>query len=132
MRRLTASQIKPKRLQMAKEQGNVSPITGLPLTDPVLDHDHGTGDIRAVLNRWENSVLGRLENWASRLGGGVDRIVFLRGVADYLEFHEKYPSGVKHNTYKTEDEKRLARNKKARVRRAAKKESSDATENSDA
>lgn len=127
MRRLTASALKPKRLSMAKEQNGVSPITGLPLTDPVLDHDHKTGDIRAVLNRWENSVLGRLENWSARIGGNIDQVVFLRGVADYLEHHQKYPTGVKHPTFKTEDEKRLARNKKARVRRATKKETSDAT-----
>jgi hypothetical protein len=125
VKRLTASQIKPKRLKMAKDQGGVSPITGRPLTDPVLDHDHKTGDIRAVLNRWENSILGRLENWANRQSE-MDPIAFIAGVARYLEFHQKYPSDVKHNTFKTEDEKRLARNKRARVRRKTKK-ADDAT-----
>lgn len=122
MKRLTASSLKPKRLQMAKEQSGLSALTGRPLIDPVLDHDHTTGDIRAVLNRWENSVLGRLENWSARLGKDVDPILFLRQVAAYLEFHQAHPSGVKHSTYRTDEEKRLARNKKARTRRAAKKE----------
>lgn len=124
MKRLTASMLKPKRAQMMKEQGGVSPITGLPITDPVLDHCHKTGNLRAVLNRWENAVLGRLENWSARLGGGVDPIKFLRGVADYMEFHQKYPTGVLHPTHKTEAEKRDLRNKRAReARRKANKES---------
>ncbi|OZI20070.1 hypothetical protein CAL26_21180 [Bordetella genomosp. 9] len=123
--------LKPKRAQMLKEQGGVSPITGLEITDPVLDHCHTTGNIRAVLNRWENAVLGRLENWASRLGKGIDPIRFLRGVADYLEFHRTYPTGILHPTHRTESEKRELRNKRAResrrkanieARRAAAKE----------
>ncbi|WP_331694592.1 endonuclease domain-containing protein [Pandoraea sputorum] len=109
--------LKPQRTKMLREQNNTSPITGLQITDPVLDHCHKTGCIRAVLNRWENAVLGRLENWASRLGGGVDPIRFLRGVADYLEFHQQFPSNVLHPTYKTEDQKRDLRNKKAREAR---------------
>lgn len=117
MKRLTASMLKPKRAQMLKEQGGISPITGLAVTDPVLDHCHKTGNIRAVLNRWENAVLGRLENWAARLGGGVDPIKFLRAVADYLEHHAKYPVGILHPTHRTEEEKRQLRNKRARESR---------------
>jgi len=108
---------------MLKEQGGVSPITKLPVTDPVLDHCHKTGYLRAVLNRWENAVLGRIENWAARLGGGVDPIAFLRAVADYLEHHQKYPTGIYHPTHRTEAEKKELRNKRARdARRKANKE----------
>ncbi len=114
--------LKPQRSKMLREQSNRSPITGLEITDPVLDHDHQTGDIRAVLNRWENSVLGRLENWSRRIGRGVDPIQFLRGVADYIEHHKTYPSGIKYPTYKTEAEKRDARNKKAREARRKQKD----------
>ena len=115
---MTVSMLKPARLRQLAAQGGKSPITGLPITDPVYDHDHKTGILRAVLNRWENSILGRLENWANRLGGGVDPIQFLRGVADYIEFHQKYPSGVLHPTFKTDSEKRDLRNKRARQARS--------------
>lgn len=108
---------------MLKEQGGIDPITKLQITDPVLDHDHGSGDVRAVLQRWNNGVLGKIENWASRAGAGLDPIVYLKSVVAYLEFHQAYPSGLKYPTFKTEDEKRLARNKAARVRRKTKKES---------
>lgn len=111
---------------MAAEQKGICPITGQPLGDDVvLDHCHSTGMVRAVLPRWTNAVLGRLENWSNRLGGGVDPIKFLRGVADYIEFHQQYPSGVLHPTHKTEAEKRDLRNKRAReARRKSKKEGS--------
>lgn len=122
MRRLTTSMLKPARLKQLATQGGKSPITGLPITDAVYDHCHRTGNCRAVLNRWENAVLGRLENWSARLGNGVDPIKFLRGVADYMEFHQQYPSGVLHPTHKTEVEKRDLRNKRARdARRKANK-----------
>ncbi|KDD18703.1 hypothetical protein L522_4177 [Bordetella bronchiseptica MBORD707] len=58
-----------------------------------------------------------MENWAARLGGGVDPIKFLRAVADYLEHHVKFPSGVFHPTHRTEAEKRELRNKRARESR---------------
>ncbi|WP_397473765.1 endonuclease domain-containing protein [Pusillimonas sp.] len=115
--------LKAARLKQLALQGGKSPITGLPITDPVYDHCHKTGMLRAVLNRWENSILGRLENWANRLGGGVDPIAFLRGVADYIEFHQKYPSNILHPTYKTEAEKRDLRNKRAREARRKARES---------
>lgn len=105
---------------MLAEQKNISPLTGnkIDKDSAVLDHCHATGGIRAVLNRWENSVLGRLENWANRVGHGTDPVIFLRQCADYIEHHRDYPSNVLHPTYKTEDEKRLARNAKARKARA--------------
>lgn len=109
---------------MTKEQGNKSPLTDQEITDPVLDHDHDTGSVRAVLNRWENAVLGRLENWSARIGKGVDPIAFLRKCADYIEFHKQFPADTKYPTYRTEAEKRDLRNKKARQARAKKRKES--------
>lgn len=115
-------------MKMQREQNNSSPITGLPITDPVLDHDHETGSVRAVLNRWENSVLGRLENWAQRIGKGVDPITFMRKCADYIEFHKKFPADLKYPTFKTESEKRDLRNKKAREARAKARKEANANQ----
>ncbi|AUG85417.1 DNA endonuclease VII [Ralstonia phage RsoP1IDN] len=106
---------------MLAEQRGKSPITGREITDAVLDHCHRTGHVRGVLQRWENAVLGRLENWAGRLGGDppVSDIEFLRGVADYLERTRANPTGVLYPTFKTEAEKHQARLLKARKQRAA-------------
>jgi hypothetical protein len=109
----------PFRTKMLAAQRGIDPITGRQITDPVLDHCHKTGHVRAVLQRWTNGVFGRLENWASRLGGEMDPVVFLRASADYIETHRTTPSGVLYPTHKTEAEKRDARNAKARKDRAA-------------
>lgn len=89
--------------------------------DPVLDHDHSTGAIRGVLHRGCNSLLGKVENNAPRYG--VRNIpAFAQGVGPYLLMHMTNITGMIHPTHKTPDEKRLARNAKARKTRASKKE----------
>lgn len=95
--------------------------------DTVVDHDHATGDVRAVLCRWCNACLGKIENWSNRIGRGVDGKEFLRNTLEYLAFHEANPSGTKYPTYKTEREKQDLRNKRARIaRRKAKTSASGA------
>lgn len=119
--RLTKAALGPKTKQMLAEQRGLSPITGRPITDAVMDHCHKTGHCRGVLQRWENAVLGRLENWAGRLGGDppVSDVEFLRGVADYLERTRANPSGVLYPTFKTPAEKKAATLERARKARVA-------------
>ncbi|WWO60296.1 recombination endonuclease VII [Xanthomonas phage SB4] len=90
--------------------------------DPVLDHDHSTGAVRGVLHRGCNSGLGVVENGAKRFGFLPVLIQFCMGLGSYLRLHEENRTGFLHPTHKTEDEKRLLRNKRARVARAKKKE----------
>lgn len=118
-KRLTNTMVGPMRLRMLAAQKGIDPITKKPITDPVLDHCHKTGHVRAVLQRWTNGVFGRLENWASRLGGDTDPVQFLRASADYIEFHRDNPGEWLYPTHKTEAEKRDARNAKVRKARAA-------------
>jgi hypothetical protein len=97
--------------------------------DVVVDHCHKSGMVRAVLPRWVNACLGKVENWAGRVGNGIDPVEFLRGCADYIDFHRTYPSGTYYPTHKTEAEKRELRNKRARqARRKANKEARQANE----
>ncbi|QVE65534.1 DNA endonuclease VII [Ralstonia phage vB_RsoP_BMB50] len=119
--RLTKAALGPKTKQMLAMQKGLSPITGRPITDAVMDHCHKTGDCRGVLQRWENAVLGRLENWASRLGGDppIGDVEFLRGVADYLERTRANPTGVIYPTHRTPAEKKQASLEKARKARVA-------------
>jgi hypothetical protein len=90
--------------------------------DIVADHCHKSGMMRATLPRWVNAVLGRVENWAGRVGGGTPAPLFLRKCADYIEYYELNPSFVFHPLHKTPEEKKEAAKKRAAVRRKAKKE----------
>lgn len=91
----------------------------LPLTKPVLDHDHASGAVRATLHNGCNAVLGKIEN-SYRRYGVVNLAAFVNGVAKYLQIHSTNQTGYIHPTHRTEDEKRERRNKLARERRATK------------
>lgn len=111
------------RAQQMAEQGGKCPVSGWYLTeaDAVADHCHRTGMHRATLHSWANSRLGKIENAARSMGRDVHIPTFLRACADYIEHHDSHPSFLFHHTFKTPDEKREHRNKKARQRRAAAK-----------
>lgn len=124
-RRLKASEVATVRARIAAEQGGRCKLCqgklGLkaPL-DPVCDHDHSTGAIRGVLHRGCNSLLGKVENNAGRYGV-YSLFAFCHGLAPYLQAHGTNITGLVHPTFKTADEKRLARNARARKTRAATK-----------
>lgn len=93
-------------------------------SEAVLDHDHATGAVRGVLHRGCNSLLGKVENNYKRYG--VRHLAaFLAGVATYLQTHLTNQTGLTHPTFKTDEEKRLARNEKARQARKRAKDSTD-------
>lgn len=120
--RLTNSQIKEVRERQIIQQGGKCQLCGLPgvIKDPVLDHCHTTGAVRGTLHRSCNSLLGKVENNASRFGV-KDLAAFCHGTARYIQIHKTNITGLIHPTHKTDDEKRLARNKKAVVKRATAK-----------
>lgn len=74
-----------------------------------------------MLHSWANSTLGRIENWARRIGGGLAPADFLRRCAAYIEWHERNPSFLLHHTYKTPEERKEATKLRAKKRAAAKK-----------
>lgn len=87
---------------------------------PRLDHCHTTGAVRGTLCNGCNALLGKIENNAPRFG--VRNLsAFLHGTAAYLQRHTTNITGLIHPLHKTADEKRLAANTKARVKRAAAK-----------
>jgi len=90
--------------------------------DPCLDHDHGTGYLRDVLCRNCNGIEGKVFNLARRAKYGLTEREWLQNLVKYWERHETpQHGGILHHTHKTEEEKRLARNAKARRKRAAAK-----------
>ena len=122
MRKLKASEIAAVRTTMLANQGGRCALCKLPVpaTEPVLDHNHSTGLVRGVLHRGCNSLLGKVENNYRRYG--VRSLeAFLAGTANYLGLHITDRTGLIHPTHKSEEEKRVARNAKARKARATKK-----------
>lgn len=124
--RLSASQVKTQRELMAEQQGHLCLLCcdHFSASDPpVLDHCHKTGHVRGVLHRGCNAMLGHIENNTARnnLHGG--RLFnMLERVRAYVT--AVYTHNPLHPTYRTEDEKRLRRNKRAKVARAKKKDTS--------
>lgn len=121
-RRLKTTEVAPARDILVKQQGRVCPLcqgkfgTG---KDPVLDHDHKTGFVRDALCRNCNGIEGKIYNLANRAKGKLTVEQWMANLHAYWERHKQpQHGGVLHPTHKTEAEKRLARNKKARERRA--------------
>ena len=119
MHRLKQSEIAVVRERLANAQNGRCELCKLPLTKPVLDHDHVTGAVRGTLHNGCNALLGKLENNYKRYGV-VSLPAFANGVAAYLQRHMTNQTGWLHPTYRTEDEKRIRRNTKARTARARK------------
>lgn len=121
--RLKTTQLKAWREAQWEAQGRRCALTGYPLAlaDAVADHDHETGHVRGVIHRGVNSLLGKLENGYRRYGVSRPMMYALgTGLRSYLE--QDHTVNPIYPTHKTEDEKRLVRNAKARAARAKKKE----------
>lgn len=85
-----------------EQQDRIDPITGLeiPKNQIVLDHDHDTMFVRAVLHRQTNAVAGKAERfWDRYLAWWYTGTLqdFLRGCADYLD--RKHPQEYYHPSW---------------------------------
>ena len=124
MKRLTTAQLSPARAKLLSEQKHICPLCQGSMKagqkKPALDHDHQTGYIRDVLCLNCNQFEGKTFNGARRSKNKLTEIEWLRNLLEYWERHETpQHGGVFHPTHKTEEEKRLAKNAKARKKRAA-------------
>lgn len=126
LNRVMASKIAPYRTFLLKKQDNLCKLCGYEIDTkssdgPVLDHDHKTGLVRAVLHRFCNSMLGKVENHLVRTKMPLDHLFsFAPGIHEYMT--TDYSENPYHPKYRTEDEKKARRSKKAKDRRKKKKE----------
>ena len=92
---------------------------------PCLDHDHDHGAVRGVLCNTCNTGEGKIRTAAMRYGMGKENYIdWIIKLAKYYHTRARKPVlPYIHPEHKTEDEKRLERNAKARKARAKKKES---------
>lgn len=124
MQKLARSQLNAYKLALVKAQYWVCPVSQKRfdpdnLKDAVVDHDHCTGEIRGVLHRSANAVEGKVFGAVGRWGGvGMqyhEVLPYLKRLIAYLEGPGK---GVIYPLHKTDDEKRVTRNAKAKEARA--------------
>lgn len=107
---------------MLEAQGNVCAICkqSCSVDEAVLDHCHKGGQIRAVLHRGCNSLLGKAESNAPRYGLKLERLIaFLAGSSTYIDVHRENLTGLVHPSYHTAEEKaerRKIKAKKARLK----------------
>lgn len=132
MRKVTRAQLRTITMKLAREQGGNCLLCGKPLDfsikgakgdSVVCDHDHITGRIRGALHRSCNGGEGKVASACGRwivgsMGNTAAIASALRRMAEYLE---REATDYIYPTHKTEEEKRLAANAKARRQRAVKK-----------
>lgn len=124
IRKLRASETASVLKQMVAKQGGVCAICKKGFTKAdgaVLDHCHKTGFIRGALHRSCNGGEGKVRVKAQWSHKGVTADEFLIGLGQYLAVHQKPRYPLIYHSHQTEDEKRLAKNAKARRKRAAAK-----------
>lgn len=122
MTRLTAKGLKEWRESRLAANGGRCALCRGPCVSPVADHDHNTGELRDTICRSCNSGLGAVERAQVRFGIR-NLAAFLHGTVTYLQKHSQPQHGLQYPTHRTDEEKRIARNAKARKARATKKES---------
>lgn len=132
LRKVTRAQLRTITMKLAKEQGGNCLLCGKPLDfsikgakgdSVVCDHDHNNGRIRGALHRSCNGGEGKVASACGRwivgsMGSSAAIANALRNMADYLD---REPTNYIYPTHKTEEEKRLAANAKARKQRAVKR-----------
>jgi hypothetical protein len=101
-----------------KNQPSVCPILKRKTNDWVVDHDHITGEIRGVISREANSLIGKIENtYKSLCKGSPEELPgVLENINSYLMQDH---SGLLHPTGLTQLTKRFERNLKADDQRFA-------------
>jgi len=129
--KLKQTEVAAVRMQIQVAQGNKCPLCNanfgdaklvgkklVPKYTPVLDHNHDNGALRGVLCNNCNGMEGKIKNRVRRAKRDLSDTEWLSNLLAYWKLHETPRSHLIYPTHKTEDEKRLARNKKARLRRA--------------
>lgn len=122
-KRLKAKDLPAVRDELSKEQGNKCALCGIDLAGVTacLDHNHKTGAVRSVLCLNCNGIEGRIFNLARRAKRNMTESGFVGRLLDYWRNDMISVPRWLHPNHRTDEEKRIARNKKARLRRLRKK-----------
>jgi len=119
--KLKTTQLAGVLKQLVAKQGGKCAICKHPFTlrdYAVADHCHTKGFIRGALHNSCNGIEGRIKALAQRGHTGISSEKYVIGLGAYLAAHVVPQYQYIHPSHKSEDDKRLARNKKARLTRA--------------
>ncbi len=121
MKRLKTSEVALVRTKLLINQGRKCALCGqtMKASDACLDHDHVSGAIRAVLCRNCNRGEGKVRTVTNMCKRSGSQLEWLTSLVEYLTKHQEPQTPFMHPTFKTDEEKRLARNKRARTRRVS-------------
>ena len=109
-----------RNLQLDLQQGRCCLCDDVIDGDAVLDHDHDTGEIRGVLHRGCNALLGKIENNMTRNRVNMGRLAaFSNNLIDYLTADPC--SELLHPTFLTPEERRMKAYKKKKKKAPGKK-----------
>lgn len=127
-RKLTRSQVKPVREALMAAQGYKCLLCGVdlktmtvkknkrvPAYDNVLDHCHTHGHVRGILCRNCNGQEGAIMQRATRCKRDRTALEWLEDLVVYLKKHEEPQTEFIHPEHKTAQDKKIEKNKKARL-----------------
>lgn len=132
MKKLSKAQLRTWALgHLRTKQNGLCPLCGRPIetgkqqgnkTDYVVDHNHITGEIRAVLHRSCNRVEGIVFQGVGRWGaGGLDYEKVVPFTERLVEYWKCPGTGLMYPTHKTAEESKAAALQKRRTAYARKK-----------
>jgi hypothetical protein len=116
LNRIKPKDIKPLREQMLVKQGGRCALCQevISPTEAVLDHDHKSGLIRAVLHRGCNTYIGALENNLARNRITPSR---LEQILNNFWTYTQTLTDQYHPSHRTPEEKKLRAKTRAKKRR---------------
>ena len=101
--KLKYKELKAYRDNVLNKQKGIDPISLLPITDPVLDHDHRTGHVRQVLQReinaFEGKVINAFNRYCRHLGISKGKTL-IRLVEYWVQDYSENPIHPRHMTDK--------------------------------
>lgn len=123
LNRITRAQVKPVTMMLLDRQKWICPLCLQKInpavvghkSDYCLDHDHESGEVRAVLHRSCNSAEGKILNAAGRWGA---KLVTYEAVIPYLErllaYYKSSGTGMMYPDHKTPEQQKQIQLKKRR------------------
>lgn len=123
-RKLRTVELKSLRAELLEAQDYKCALCDINLFDnpsnACVDHCHKSGFVRDVLCRNCNRGEGKVKTLATMCKRDGSKLQWLMRLVSYWHKHLTPQTDLLHPTHKTEEEKRIRRNKKARERRKAK------------
>lgn len=108
----TAEKIKKTREDLSASQEGLCKLSGLPLINPALDHDHKTGFVRGSIDSDINVFLGAIENAYNRLPPSIKDVLACPDLTELSSRYMRQTTDILHPMGAKDLIRRFARQKK--------------------